>query len=52
MKKYPDQWDALTALIEKHQPKKIGINTSESFAHADGIDHTEYETLLKSYQQQ
>lgn len=47
MKKYPDQWDALTALIEKHQPKKIAVNTSENFAHADGIDHTEYETLLK-----
>jgi len=48
MKKYPNQWDALNALIEEKDPTKIAINTSENFAHADGMDHTEYETLLKS----
>lgn len=47
MTKYPDQWDALNALIEKHQPKKIAVNVSENYGHADGMDHTEYETLLK-----
>ncbi|MEL4403104.1 Xaa-Pro aminopeptidase, partial [Shewanella algae] len=25
-----------------YQPKKIAINTSENFGHADGLDHTEY----------
>lgn len=47
MKKYPNQWDALIALIQEKNPKKIAVNTSENFAHADGMDHTEYQTLLK-----
>lgn len=42
-KKFPDQWDALIDLIQKRQPHKIGINTSTHFAHADGLDHTEYQ---------
>lgn len=48
MKKYPNQWDALKAIIEKYQPKKIAVNTSENFAHADGMDHTEYQLLSQS----
>jgi Xaa-Pro aminopeptidase len=48
MKKHPNQWDALNALVEQHQPKKIAVNTSADFGHADGLDHTEYETLIKS----
>ncbi len=47
MAKYPDQWDALMALVNKHQPKKIGINISKSFGHADGLDHTEYEEFMQ-----
>ncbi len=43
MKKYPNQWDALNALVEKYQPKKIAVNTSEIFAHADGMDHSEFQ---------
>ena len=54
MKAHPDQWDALTAIVTQYQPKKIGINTSIDFGHADGLDHTEYETfkqkLPASYQ--
>ncbi|MFK8054531.1 MAG: M24 family metallopeptidase [Saprospiraceae bacterium] len=42
---YPDQWDALVRIIEARNPKKIGINTSETFALADGLVHTEYEAL-------
>ena len=34
--KYPEQWDALIALIKQRQPKKIGINISKDFGHADG----------------
>lgn len=45
MKSHPDQWDALTAIVTQYQPKKIGINTSVNFGHADGLDHTEYETF-------
>ena len=42
MKAFPDQWDALIDLIKKFNPAKIALNTSEDFAHADGMDHTEY----------
>ncbi len=44
---YPDQWEALMNLIEKKNPKKIGINTSENFALADGLTHSEYEAFMK-----
>jgi Xaa-Pro aminopeptidase len=41
-----DQWVALTSLIEKLNPNKIALNTSSDFAHADGLDHTEYNEFL------
>lgn len=47
MKKFPDQWDALIDLIKSKNPNKIGINTSVDFAHADGLDHTHYDVLMK-----
>lgn len=47
MKKFPDQWDALADLIKSRQPRKIGINTSLDFAHADGLDHTEYAQFMQ-----
>lgn len=47
MTKYPDQWDALMAIIQQHKPKKIGINTSTSYGHADGLDHTAYEQFMQ-----
>ena len=43
---YPDQWEALTNLINKHKPNKIGINTSEFFGLADGLASTEKVHLL------
>ena len=45
MKKYPDQWDALTAIINQYNPSKIALNISNNFAHADGLDHSEYAQL-------
>jgi len=45
--KFPDQWDALVSLIRQRNPQKIGINTSVHFAHADGLDHTEYQELVQ-----
>jgi hypothetical protein len=42
MQKFPNQWDALKNIVETYHPKKIAINTSENFAHADGLDYTEY----------
>ena len=44
--KTPNQWEALTLLIEKLNPNKIAINTSSDFAHADGLDHTEYAEFI------
>ena len=47
MQKFPDQWDALIDIIRQRNPRKIGVNTSNDFGHADGIDHTEYQELSK-----
>jgi Xaa-Pro aminopeptidase len=44
---YPDQWEALKEIIQKYNPKKIGINTSKHFGLADGLVSTEKEELLK-----
>ncbi len=47
MLQFPNQWDQLMDIIKKRNPKKIGINTSASFAHADGLDYTEYTELMQ-----
>ncbi|MFT3932281.1 MAG: M24 family metallopeptidase [Chitinophagaceae bacterium] len=47
MQKFPNQWDALVDLISSRKPNKIALNTSTNFAHADGLDHTEYNELLE-----
>lgn len=44
---YPDQWEALIEVIVNRDPQTIGINTSEHFALADGLVHTEYDALIK-----
>lgn len=45
--KQPDQWEALADIIRTRNPKKIGINTSRDFGHADGLDHTHHDLLLQ-----
>jgi len=47
MQKFPNQWDALIDIITSRNPNKIGINISKDFAHADGLDHTEYTELME-----
>ncbi|MCX8472579.1 MAG: M24 family metallopeptidase, partial [Sediminibacterium sp.] len=47
MKKFPDQWDALSACIKNLNPKNIALNYSEDFAHADGLHFTEHQSLEK-----
>ena len=37
-----EQWERLAALIEERDPKRIGLNFSDTFALADGITQTEY----------
>jgi Xaa-Pro aminopeptidase len=44
--KEPDQWIALAAKIASADPNQIAISTSNSFAHADGLTHNEYEQLI------
>jgi Xaa-Pro aminopeptidase len=38
----PNQWDALVKVIEERNPKKIGLNFSKNYAHADGLTFTEH----------
>ncbi len=47
MAKFPNQWDALMDIIAARKPQKIAINTSADFAHADGMDHTEYTEFMQ-----
>jgi Xaa-Pro aminopeptidase len=45
--KQPDQWEALAEIIRTRNPKKIGINTSRDFGHADGLDQTHHDLLMQ-----
>ena len=42
----PDQWQRLADIIAQRNPQRIGINTSEHFAQADGLVHTHYQQLM------
>ncbi len=44
--KTPDQWEALMNFLHRLNPQTIALNTSEDFAHADGLDHTEYSKFM------
>lgn len=44
----PDQWDALAQRIKEADPASIAINTSNTFAHADGLTTTEHERLREA----
>ena len=46
--KQPDQWKALSDLIAKKNPKKIGINKSALYALADGISSYHHDKLMES----
>ncbi len=43
-----EQWAHLAALIAERDPKRIGLNFSETFALADGISHTEYRKFFEA----
>lgn len=47
MNRFPDQWDALMDIVVTRNPKKIGLNISKDFGHADGLDHTHYEMFMQ-----
>jgi Xaa-Pro aminopeptidase len=42
----PDQWRRLADLLEAADPRRIGVNTSETFALADGLSASERDALL------
>ncbi|SOE19818.1 Metallopeptidase family M24 [Spirosomataceae bacterium TFI 002] len=44
---HPNQWDALVDVIEKVNPKKIALNFSKYYAHADGLSYTEHSELME-----
>lgn len=44
----PDQWKRFGQVVAERNPKIIGVNTSEHFALADGISHTDYNNLKTS----
>lgn len=43
----PDQWDALAKVIKEKNPKKIGLNFSKNYGHADGLTYNEHEEFLQ-----
>jgi len=40
------QYVALRRVVEERNPQRIGINTSNSWNHADGLTHNEYERIV------
>ncbi len=48
MQRFPQQWDALADIVTTRDPKRIAINLSSDFAHADGLVHTDYTELMKA----
>ena len=42
----PNQWQALIEVIKARNPKKIGLNISANYAHADGLTHTEHDEFM------
>jgi Xaa-Pro aminopeptidase len=43
-----DQWEGLRQLVIARDPKVIGIDMSDAFAHADGLSATEHENLVEA----
>ncbi|GAA4470049.1 M24 family metallopeptidase [Nibrella saemangeumensis] len=43
----PNQWEALVDMIRERKPKKIGLNFSTNYAHADGLSYTEQREFME-----
>ena len=43
----PNQWEALVKIITDRNPKKIGMNFSTNYAHADGLTFTEQKEFME-----
>lgn len=44
----PDQWARLAEIIEERNPSRIGVNTSSTFALADGLTSAEHQSMLEA----
>lgn len=44
----PDQFKRLASIVASYDPKRIGINTSTDYSHANGLTHTEYLQLTNA----
>ena len=44
----PDQWQRLVEIIKERNPQKIGLNYSEHFNIADGLDKTDYDEFMEA----
>ncbi len=42
------QWAGLRALLDGRQPKVVAVNTSRTFAHADGLSQSEHQALVEA----
>lgn len=42
------QWAAVRRIVEQADPRRIGIDVSESFALADGLSHTDHRLLTEA----
>lgn len=42
----PDQWARLAEIVTERDPASVAVNTSTTFAHADGLSHTQKVALL------
>jgi Xaa-Pro aminopeptidase len=42
------QWSAVRRFVEQADPKRIGVDVSESFALSDGLSHTEHRLLTEA----
>ncbi|TAH10632.1 MAG: M24 family metallopeptidase, partial [Runella slithyformis] len=43
----PDQWQALVQVLQDRNPKKIALNFSKDYGHADGLTFTEQKELME-----
>lgn len=44
----PNQWLALAKVIEDRNPKKIALNFSKDYGHADGLTYTEHKEFMST----
>jgi Xaa-Pro aminopeptidase len=42
------QWAAVRRMVEQADPRRIGIDVSETFALADGLSHTDHRLLVRA----